>query len=72
MIQFLLQDGAESIQQGKLMNPEQTVGESTDTQPAVNSDSVQQNISQTVGKPEQNPNVEQTVGSSPEQRKVYT
>ena len=56
VIQFLLQDGAESIQQGKLMNPEQTVGESTDTQPAVNSDSVQQNISQTVGKPEQNPN----------------
>lgn len=72
VIQFLLQDGAESIQQGKLMNPEQTVGESTDTQPAVNSDSVQQNISQTVGKPEQNPNVEQTVGSSPEQRKVST
>lgn len=72
VIQFLLQDGAESIQQGKLMNPEQTVGESTDTQPAVNSDFVQQNISQTVGKPEQNPNVEQTVGSSPEQRKVST
>ena len=72
VIQFLLQDGAESIQQGKLMNPEQTVGESPDTQPAVNSDSVQQNISQTVGKPEQNPNVEQTVGSSPEQRKVST
>lgn len=72
VIQFLLQDGAESIQQGKLMNPEQTVGESTDTQPAVNSDSVQQNISQTVGKPEQNPNVEQTVGSSPEQRKLST
>ena len=72
VIQFLLQDGAESIQQGKLMNPEQTVGGSTDTQPAVNSDSVQQNISQTVGKPEQNPNVEQTVGSSPEQRKVST
>ena len=72
VIQFLLQDGAESIQQGKLMNPEQTVGESTDTQPAVNSDPVQQNISQTVGKPEQNPNVEQTVGSSPEQRKVST
>lgn len=72
VIQFLLQDGAESIQQGKLMNPEQTVGESTDTQPAVNSDSVQQNISQTVGKPEQNPNAEQTVGSSPEQGKVST
>ena len=72
VIQFLLQDGAESIQQGKLMNHEQTVGESTDTQPAVNSDSVQQNISQTVGKSEQNPNVEQTVGSSPEQRKVST
>lgn len=72
VIQFLLQDGAESIQQGKLMNPEQTVGESTDTQPAVNSDPVQQNISQTVGKPEQNSNVEQTVGSSPEQRKVST
>lgn len=72
VIQFLLQDGAESIQQGKLMNPEQTVGESTDTQPAVNSDSVQQNISQTVGKPEQNPNAEQTVGSSSEQGKVST
>ena len=72
VIQFLLQDGAESIQQGKLMNPEQTVGESTDTQPAVNSDPVQQNISQTVGKPEQNPNAEQTVGSSPEQTKVST
>lgn len=72
VIQFLLQDGAESIQQGKLMNPEQTVGESTDTQPAVNSDPVQQNISQTVEKPEQNPNVEQTVGSSSEQGKVST
>lgn len=72
VIQFLLQDGAESIQQGKLMNPEQTVGESTDTQPTVNSDSVQQNISQTVWKPERNPNVEQTVGSSSEQRKVST
>lgn len=72
VIQFLLQDGVESIQQGKLMNPEQTVGESTDTQPAVNSEPVQQNISQTVGKPEQNPNVEQTVGSSSEQGKVST
>lgn len=72
VIQFLLQDGAESIQQGKLMNPEQTVGESTDTQPAVNSDSVQQNINQTIEEPAQNPNAEQTVGSSSEQGKVST
>ena len=72
VIQFLLQDGTESSQQEQLTNPEQAVGESADTQPAVNSDPVQQNISQTVGKPEQNPNVEQTVGSSPEQRKVST
>ena len=72
VIQFLLQDGTESSQQEQLTNPEQAVSESADTQPAVNSDPVQQNISQTVGKPEQNPNAEQTVGSSPEQRKVST
>lgn len=72
VIQFLLQDGTESIQQGQLTNPEQAVSESADTQSALNSDSVQPDISQTVEEPAQNPNVEQTVGSSPEQRKVST
>ena len=72
VIQFLLQDGTESIQQRQLTNPEQAVSESADTQSALNSDSVQPDISQTVEEPAQNPNVEQTVGSSPEQRKVST
>lgn len=72
VIQFLLQDGTESIQQEQLTNPEQAVSESADTQPALNSDSVQQNISQTVEEPAQNPNAEQAVSSSSEQGKIST
>ena len=72
VIQFLLQDGTESIQQEQLTNPEQAVSESADTQPTLNSDSVQPDISQTIEEPSQNPNAEQTVGSSSEQGKVST
>ena len=72
VIQFLLQDGTESIQQEQLTNPEQAVSESADTQPALNSDSVQPDISQTIEEPAQNPNAEQAVGSSSEQGKIST
>lgn len=72
VIQFLLQDGTESIQQEQLTNPEQAVSESADTQQTLNSDSVQPDISQTIEEQAQNPNAEQTVGSSSEQGKVST
>lgn len=72
VIQFLLQDGTESIQQEQLTNPEQAVSESADTQPTLNNDSVQPDISQTIEEPAQNPNTEQTVGFSSEQGKVST